>query len=52
MTDPKYEEEVSGCTASVGIISKDKIYVVCSIAPSRFAFAYYCRQMLEIREPS
>ena len=27
-TDPKYEEEVSGCTASVGIISKDKIYVV------------------------
>lgn len=26
--DPKYEEEVSGCTASVGIISKDKIYVV------------------------
>lgn len=28
MTDPKYEEEVSGCTASVGIISKDKIYVV------------------------
>lgn len=28
-TDPKYEEEVSGCTASVGIITKDKIYVVC-----------------------
>ena len=28
--DPKYEEEVSGCTASVGIISKDKIYVVCT----------------------
>ena len=26
--DPKYEEEVSGCTASVGIISKTKIYVV------------------------
>jgi hypothetical protein len=28
-SDPKYEEEVSGCTASVGIISKTKIYVVC-----------------------
>lgn len=27
-TDPKYEEEVSGCTASVGLISKTKIYVV------------------------
>ena len=26
--DPKYEEEVSGCTASVGIISQTKIYVV------------------------
>lgn len=28
-TDPKYEEEVSGCTASVGIITHDKIFVVC-----------------------
>lgn len=27
--DPRYEEEVSGCTASVGIISSTKIYVVC-----------------------
>ncbi|KAF2471651.1 PP2C-domain-containing protein [Lindgomyces ingoldianus] len=27
LSDPKYEEEVSGCTASVGIISKNKIYV-------------------------
>lgn len=27
-TDPKYEEEVSGCTASVGLISKTTIYVV------------------------
>lgn len=27
LSDPKYEEEVSGCTASVGIISKDKIYI-------------------------
>ena len=26
--DPKYEEEVSGCTASVGLISKSTIYVV------------------------
>ena len=30
-SDPKYEEEVSGCTASVGIISKNKIYVVCTL---------------------
>jgi hypothetical protein len=28
LTDPKYEDEVSGCTASVGIITNDKIYVV------------------------
>ncbi|TKA81532.1 Protein phosphatase 2C 2 [Cryomyces minteri] len=27
LSDPRYEEEVSGCTASVAIISKDKIYV-------------------------
>lgn len=27
LNDPKYEEEVSGCTASVGLISKTKIYV-------------------------
>ena len=27
--DPRYEEEVSGCTASVGIISRNKIWVVC-----------------------
>ncbi|KAB2108633.1 Protein phosphatase 2C 2 [Alternaria gaisen] len=27
LSDPKYEEEVSGCTASVGVLSKDKIYV-------------------------
>jgi protein phosphatase 2C family protein 2/3 len=31
--DPKYEEEVSGCTASVAIISRDKIRVVRSTAP-------------------
>ena len=28
LADPKYEEEVSGCTASVGIVTHDKIYVV------------------------
>lgn len=27
--DPRYEEEVSGCTATVGIVTHDKIYVVC-----------------------
>ncbi|GIZ44167.1 hypothetical protein CKM354_000737200 [Cercospora kikuchii] len=27
LSDPKYEEEVSGCTASVGIITHDKIFV-------------------------
>ncbi|KAK5171102.1 Protein phosphatase 2C 2 [Saxophila tyrrhenica] len=27
LSDPKYEEEVSGCTASVGIVTHDKIYV-------------------------
>ncbi|KAI9849257.1 MAG: Protein phosphatase 2C 2 [Sclerophora amabilis] len=27
LNDPRYEEEVSGCTASVGIISKSKIFV-------------------------
>ncbi|KAL6715013.1 Protein phosphatase 2C 2 [Lecanora helva] len=27
LNDPKYEEEVSGCTASVGLISKTTIYV-------------------------
>ncbi|KAF2480059.1 protein phosphatase 2C protein 1, partial [Neohortaea acidophila] len=27
LSDPKYEEEVSGCTASVGIVTHEKIYV-------------------------
>jgi hypothetical protein len=32
--DPKYEEEVSGCTACVGLITDDKIYIVgLSLAP-------------------
>ena len=26
--DPKYEEEVSGCTACVGLITDDKVYIV------------------------
>lgn len=30
--DPKYEEEVSGCTAAVSVISKHKIWVVCILA--------------------
>lgn len=29
LSDPRYEEEVSGCTASVAIVSAKKIYVVC-----------------------
>lgn len=27
-SDPKYEEEVSGCTACVGLIAGNKLYVV------------------------
>ncbi|KAI0134733.1 protein phosphatase 2C [Xylariales sp. AK1849] len=27
LSDPKYEEEVSGCTACVGLITGDKIYI-------------------------
>ncbi len=36
-TDPKYEEEVSGCTASVGILTHEKIYVVRLYRHSEFA---------------
>ena len=36
-TDPKYEEEVSGCTATVGIITHDKVYVVCLVRTPRLA---------------
>lgn len=28
-TDPKYEDEVSGCTACVSLIVDNKLYVVC-----------------------
>ncbi len=31
LLDPRYEEEVSGCTASVAIVSATKIFVVCGI---------------------
>lgn len=27
LSDPKYEEEVSGCTACVGLITADKVYI-------------------------
>lgn len=30
LLDPKYEEEVSGCTACVGLITGDKVYIVCA----------------------
>lgn len=33
--DPRYEEEVSGCTASVAIVSSKKIFVVCTRASMR-----------------
>lgn len=29
--DPRYEEEVSGCTASVAIVSGKKIFVVSGV---------------------
>ena len=35
--DPKYEEEVSGCTASVGLISSTKIFVVSDIRQGPFS---------------
>jgi hypothetical protein len=31
--DPRYEEEVSGCTACVGLINDEKIYIVCFASP-------------------
>jgi hypothetical protein len=45
--DPKYEEEVSGCTASVGLISKTKIHVVSWLlcAVSKSWQLNRCRQM-------
>lgn len=51
-TDPKYEEEVSGCTASVGVISKDKIYVVCQKLTFVCTVTELSRQTRAIREVS
>jgi hypothetical protein len=49
--DPRYEEEVSGCTASVGILSAKKIYVVSLTLSTMTNFqADQCRAMLEILE--
>jgi hypothetical protein len=49
--DPRYEEEVSGCTASVGILSSKKIYVVSSDSVFSYdACAYGPREMLGIPE--
>ena len=46
--DPKYEEEVSGCTASVGIVSREKIWVVCTLRLSDLAHFSGQRRRLEI----
>lgn len=50
-SDPKYEEEVSGCTASVGLISKTTIYVV-SKPPAALPLVLiqFYRQMLVIQD--
>ncbi|KAL9621619.1 MAG: hypothetical protein Q9160_004011 [Pyrenula sp. 1 TL-2023] len=40
LNDPRYEEEVSGCTASVGIISKTKVWVVSFAATSENLSTY------------
>lgn len=50
-TDPKYEEEVSGCTATVAIVSKDKIFCVSLSTNVIDSFAHPHRPILEIREP-
>lgn len=54
-SDPKYEEEVSGCTASVGIISRDKIWVVCALlhplSPALLHLLTEDRQMQVTRGP-
>lgn len=39
LTDPKYEEEVSGCTACVGFIAGKKLYVVCLLLLSALCVA-------------
>ena len=53
MIDPRYEEEVSGCTATVAVIANNKIYVVClTRANTEVADADLNREMLVIRELS
>ncbi|KAF4466442.1 phosphatase, partial [Fusarium albosuccineum] len=36
LNDPKYEEEVSGCTACVSLVAGNKLYLVSLPAPPRF----------------
>lgn len=47
--DPRYEEEVSGCTASVAILSAKQIFVVSARNFRGRLSAHYSREMLEIR---
>ena len=49
--DPRYEEEVSGCTASVGVITHDKIYVVSKIAELTNHTSDVSRATLGTHEP-
>lgn len=46
--DPKYEEEVSGCTACVGLLTKDKIFVVCTNRFYSFPFVDYHSQLIRV----
>jgi hypothetical protein len=48
--DPRYEEEVSGCTASVGILSSKKIYVVRDGIFSWKVYTHTLRETLETLE--
>lgn len=50
LPDPRYEEEVSGCTASTAIVSSKQIFVVCLHTSTFAKSAYKIREMLEIRE--
>jgi hypothetical protein len=60
--DPKYEEEVSGCTASVAVISKAHIWVVsllttlvtilCSCAHLSLSTKFFSRQTQVIQDQS
>lgn len=55
MADPKYEEEVSGCTACVGIITKDKIFCVSIYRRAHspcILYSYPSRATQVIHEPS